>query len=517
MIPRLIRTPIAEPPRAIILADRSSGQDRPSGFATDLFGALVSADGTGAAVEKLRRPDALVVTTGQQPGLFTGPLYTVYKALSAAALAAALERRWHRPVVPLFWLAGDDHDFAEANHTSWLAADGTLRNAELRKRAPDEPLTPMYRELLGDDVNAALAKLEADLPPSEFRESTVDWLRRHYRETATVASAFGAAMAELLAPLGILCFDSTHAAAKRAAAPVLLAALDQAGELDRRLVTRVAELRTEGVDAGVAVGEQATLVMLEASAGRDRLIATAGGFVTRRSGERFTREALARIAAEEPQRLSPNVLLRPIVESASIPTVAYAGGPGELRYLRLAEVLYQPLKVPPQQPVPRWSGLLVEARVDRVLEKFGATLEELLAGGGHLEARLVRSQLPDDATAALAKLRAAIEREYGTLGRAAAGIDPTIEKPVLNARNQALAGTQDVEKRLVQHLKKRQEVELGQVARAREAVLPGGKPQERVLTLAPWLARSGPMLLQELLADMKSWYDAGLEGVPVPS
>ena len=152
----------------------------------------------------------LAVTTGQQPALFTGPLYTIHKALSAAALAAVLEQQWGRPVVPLFWVAGDDHDFAEASHAEWLGQDGGVTGASLPPRAPDAPLTPMYRELLGPGVVEAFAALERDLPPSEFREPTLDWIRRHFRPEATVAAAYARALAELLAPLGVLVFDSTH-------------------------------------------------------------------------------------------------------------------------------------------------------------------------------------------------------------------------------------------------------------------------------------------------------------------
>jgi bacillithiol biosynthesis cysteine-adding enzyme BshC len=513
MIPRIVATPLP----ASLREARELHPSRPGGASPAVLEAFIHAPGAEAALTRLRGPDTLVVSTGQQPGLFTGPLYTLHKALSAAALAAVLERRWQRPVVPVFWLAGDDHDFAEASHASWLSADGSVKTTELRKRQADAPLTPMYREPLGPEVETALAALEADLPPSEFRDATLDWLRRHYRPEHTVAGAFGQALAELLAPLGIVCFDSTHPAAKRAAAPHLLRALDLAPELDRRLASRAEQMAAEGLDAGVAVGEGATLVMLESSTGRDRLVIAERGFTTRRGGERFELADLTRIAEEGPARLSPNVLLRPVVESALLPTVAYVAGPAELRYLRLAGALYEPLAVPAQLPVPRWSGVLVEARVDRVLEKFGATLEELLTPGAQLEARIIRSQLPDEATAALTELRDAIESAYAVLARSAATIDPTIEKPVLNARTQALAGTQDVEKRLVHHLKKRQETELSQITRARSAVLPGGKPQERVLTPAPFIARYGPSLLTELLTEIETWYAGGLEGARVPS
>jgi len=490
---------------------------RTGGLDPALAEAFVASPTRDAQLARLLRPGALAVTTGQQPGLFTGPLYTVHKAVSAVALSRLLERRWNRPVVPVFWLAGDDHDFAEASSAAWIGADGALSTAALPPRPPDAPLTPMYREPLGDGVVGALAALADGLPTSEFREATLAWLERHYRPDATVAGSFAGAVAELLAPLGVLAFDSTHPAAKRAAAPHLVRALLQARELDRDLDQWSEAQGASARNSGITVGDGAALVMLEASLGRDRLVQDDGGFVTRRSRERFDLAALDRIAAADPGRLSPNVLLRPAVESALLPSVSYLGGPGELRYLALTPPIYDRLEIPRQLPLPRWSGVIVEPRVDRVLEKFGVSLEELVAPPGPLEARLVRSQLPPRAVDALERLRTALAAEYAVLERAAVEIDPTLARPTQGARQQALAATQDLEKKLVQHLKRRQETELGQLARARTAVAPGGKPQERVVTVAPFLARYGPGLLEELAGAFEEWYRRALEGPSEPA
>ena len=492
-------------------------EPRRGGLDSTLHDAFVASDARDAALARLAEPGAIAVTSGQQPGLFTGPLYTVHKALSTAALAQVLERQWSRPVVPIFWVAGDDHDFAEASHTAWLGADGALVTAALPPRPADAPLTPMYRQTLGDGVTAALEALGSSLPESEFRDETLAWLGRYYRPAATVAGAFAGAMAELLAPAGIVCFDSSHPAAKAAAAPIVLRALEHAAAIDADLEQQSEALGETARTSGVMVGDGAALVMLEGRQGRDRLMASEGAFVTRRGRERFTLDELAAIAEREPTQLSPNVLLRPVVESALLPTVAYLGGPAELRYLAFTPPVYRRLGVERQRPLPRWSGVLVERRVDRVLEKFGIELAELMEPPGALESRLVRSQLPGEAIEALEGLRSSVEEGYAVLERSATEIDPTLARPVQSARHHALSGTQEIEKKLVQHLKRRQETELGQIARARTAVLPGGKPQERVLTLAPFLARYGPALLGDLRDAIESWYAGALEGASTPS
>ncbi len=509
MMPRLVPTPLGPP--------AEWPEERPGGIAQELLAACLTPTGGRLPLDRLQHPDAVVVTTGQQPGLFLGPLYAVHKALSAAALARILESRWQRPVIPIFWIAGDDHDFTEANHAAWLDAHGAVVTATLRARPPEAPLTPMYREPLGPEVEAALRLLGEGLPPSEFRDETVDWLRRHYRPEATVGGAFGGALAELLAPFGVVCLDSTHAAVKRAAAGVIVRAAGLARELDGALAERARALAEADNDPGIGVGDGASLVMLEAALGRDRLVLDGDGFLTRRSQERLSRRDVEAIADTSPERLSGNVLLRPVVESAILPTVAYVGGPGELRYLTLTVPIYEGLGIRRQLPIPRWSGLLVEPRVDRVLGKFGATLEELMAPDAALEARVVQSQVPEDSTAALEDLRRALEDGYGRLQRAAVEVDPTLERPIQGYLRHALSGLRDAEKKLLQHLKRRQEVEMGQIERARNAVLPHGKPQERVLSAVSFLARYGPELLAGLAEAAHASYADALVGRAVPS
>jgi len=152
-----------------------------------------------------------------------------------------------------------------------------------------------------------------------------------------------------------------------------------------------------------------------------------------------------------------------------------------------------------------------------VLDKFGVSLADLSAPPGALEARLVRAQLPAEVVEALERLRTSLDEGYGVLERAASDIDPTLARPTQTARQQAVGGTQEIEKKLVHHLKRRQETELGQLARARTAVLPNGKPQERVLTAAPFLARYGNGLLAELTDAFEGWYRAALEGPSEPA
>ncbi len=451
---------------------------------------------------------ALCVTTGQQPGLLTGPLFTVYKALTAAALADALEGRLGRPVVPVFWVAGDDHDLAESNHIHYLTPENDVHRAAVRERSSHDPLTPLYRESLGSDIEQVLADLAAALPPTEFRDDVFAWLGAHYTPSNDFASAFAGSLAALLGDFGVVVFRPTSVAAKGAMAPRLVQALRDAAPLDEALRQRATQLEAAGEPAPVPVGDGASLVMIEGSQGRDRLVAEGDGFVTRRSAESWTMDELERVAREEPERLSPNVLLRPVVEAVLLPTLAYVAGPGEARYLPQCAPVYAALGVVPQTPFPRWSAFAIEPRVTKVLEKYEIARDDLRRTD--LESSLVRGDMGADITEPLAALRTALANEYQALQDAVVAVDPTLKKSVQSTRNAAMTGLKDLEKRIVALLKKRNEIVVQQIEKARHNVYPTGKPQERVFTVAPYLVRYGREFLAAALTEARVHVEACL-------
>ncbi len=460
----------------------------------------------GAARERLDQlfnDGALCVTTGQQPGLFTGPLFTVYKALTTVALARSLERIANRPVVPVFWVGGDDHDLAESNHLYLLTMANEVQRLSLPERSHDAPSLPLYREALGPEVEAITAAHAAQTPETEFRPEVLDWVSRHYSAETDFATAFAGAIADLLGAYGLIVFRPTHVAAKRVMAPLLLRALDQGATLDRALAARAAEMERAGITAPVSVGDGATPVMIEATLGRDRLLLGEGQFEARRSGETWTLDELGQIADADPQRLSPNVLARPVIEAALLPTLAYVAGPSELRYLPQCQPLYESLDVAPQVPFPRWSGRVIETRVSKVLEKFSISAEDLSAPEGQLEASLVRGDMPTEATRAMTEIRRVLGTEYRQLRESAEQVDPTLRKPVQAAQNNALSGIADIEKRMVTHLKKQNDIVVQQIAKVRHNLFPLGKPQERVFNVVAYLIRYGPSFLDTVLEDIE--------------
>ena len=470
MIARILSTPLSKAVPRIPAG-------KPRRISADVLAAVLPGPGR----DRLASGEVLAVTTGQQPGLFTGPLYTINKALAAIALARRLEQERGQAVVPVFWVAGDDHDFAEGNHAWVLGQGGEPVRIVLRERAHEAPQLPLFREPCGAEVEAALAALDAALPDSEFKPAVLDWLKQSYRPDNNLADAAAEAINATLGGRGLAVFRAYDRAAKRVASPWLLRGLD------------------ETLDDGL------TPVLIEGTLGRDRLRHDGKDFGTRRSGERFTRAQLEKIAGETPERLSPNVLLRPVIEAALFPTVAYVGGPGEMEYLPESGPLFQRLGVAPQAHVPRWSGVIIEARIEKVLTKHGLTPADFDSPPGALETRVAKAELPPDLAASLQALRDDVASRFARISGEVQQLDPTLERTVESARNAALAGTNEIEKKLIASLKRTQGTVLGQLARARAALMPQGQPQERVLTAASFLARYGPEVVDAIAAEVARW------------
>ena len=466
----------------------ASGAARRAVCDPSLRDAFLPSPAREAALARLAEPGALAVTTGQQPGLFTGPLYTVHKALSAAALAPGAGATVGRAR----WCRSSGSRATITTSPRRATRRGSARTAPSRPRRcrRGHPMRRSRRCTASRSARvsrAALDALGASLPPSEFRDATLDWLgaalpaggdRRRRPSPAR--------MAELLAPSGVVVLRQ-HPSGGQARRPHRSScrALEQARERSMPTSTgRPRRLATTARTSGVTVGDGAALVMLEGAQGRDRLVAADGAV-----------RHPARQGAVQPRR--PCQDRGSASRRGSRPTCCFG------RWSRARCCLPSPISAgrascatwPSRRRsttgsassasarCPAGRACMVEPRVDRVLEKFGVDARG--AAGPARRARGAAGAVPAARRGAGGARRdpgRARTRATARWSRARARSIPTLARPIQGARHQALAGTQEIEKKLVQHLKRRQETELGQIGRARTAVLPGGKPQERVLT-----------------------------------
>ena len=440
---------------------------------------------TGAAADRLRRVadgNGIVVTTGQQPGLFGGPLYTWSKAISALALADEIQRATGIPTAPVFWAATDDADYAEASWTALAVPGGAVRIAMPATKPVGVPMSAMP---LGDPSDALDALAQACGATADDRPLAA--ARAAYRAGVSVGDAYVALLRTLMEPLGIAVLNASHEAVVGAARPFALRALERADVIAAALRDRDAAIRQAGFTPQVAEVAGLSLVFERVPDGGEK----------RRIG---IAEARSAAVAASSAILSPNVLLRPVVERAILPTVSYVAGPGEIAYFAQVSAVATALDLAWPLIVPRWSTTVIEPHVLRILHRFGLAVEDL-ADPHAAESRLGRGAVPAAIDKALRELRDEVERRSAALADAAAAAPLDVQPTVFEGTRRAIEHRIDrVERRVVAAVKRREADTLRQIGTARGALYPLGIRQERALNALPLLARHGSALLARMTA-----------------
>ncbi len=453
--------------------------------------------GDPARLERFVEQGGYMVTTGQQPALFGGPLYSILKALTAVRLAEALETRLGRPVLPLFWVASEDHDWEEASHADLVGLDNEVHRFDV---APPDPVVQpaLHRVRLSEAVERVADEFIKQLPETEFSPPYFELIRRSFRAGVTIPEGFHETLQTLLGRFGLVFTDAAHPAVKRDSAAVLRAELHRAAELEGILRDTGAALGAAGYPLQVPVLENGVNLFLEGPGGRERLYRHGTGFQLRTSGASATLEEVLAARDADPGALSPNVLLRPVVESSLFPTLAYVGGPGEVAYFAQLGDYFEAHGIRMPVVYPRWGATPVEAKVRKVLDKFGVAIEALARPFHEIAGEMARGEVPDDVRAALGKLRGAVGASAGELQAVTRGVDPTLKGPVQHMRSQAFAAIDDLERKVVQAVKRETDIALQQLEKAQVHLYPRGRPAERIQSPFYYLTRYGEAVLDDL-------------------
>ena len=460
--------------------------------AETIRGSLIQADwltplapafnASGAAAARLERAAAsgFAVTAGQQPGLFGGPLYTWWKALTALSLADRLEKETGLPVVPVFWAATDDSDYAEAAGTVVATNSG----AERVSLPPMDDTGRALAEVKLGDVSAQLGKLIA-ATGSAPNASILDLVRSAYSPDHTIGSAYVDLLRNILEPLGVAVIDAAHPSVRAAAFPVLTQALAQSQQIEDALLARSDELKTEKLSAQVKVVKGRSLVFAVADGERDRV---------------RIKDAAGMAESTEVGSLGPNVLLRPIVERSIIPTVAYIGGPAEVAYFAQVTAVADAMRVTRPVVVPRWSGMVIEPRVERILERYSLTPEDFRDPHA-VETRMARESLSPDLVNRIQDFRKTVDASVANLS-AAPGADIVAPAVVEGLKRNVAHRIERLERRYTAAVKRDGNEALREIAIARGALFPEGAPQERSLNFIPLLARYGDEIISSAMSEI---------------
>ena len=428
-----------------------------------------------ASAERLCSRETLAVVTGQQPGLFGGPLYSLIKAMSTAAAARELEAQTGQPVVPVFWIEGDDHDFEEIRNAWFLNRAGSPR--PLRYEPEDEHVgLPAFRRVLDDSILELHGQLPEILPETEYTRDLLLAAQDCYAPGRSLSEAFGRLLLHLSQGSGLVVMDPTSPELKRLAFPVYETAVRNEAEGRRQIKARTREIEAIGFQ-GQAAPEGYGVFCTGTTGVRARVR-------TDSAGQRP--EAVLDGCVE---RLSAAVLLRPLVQDFLLPTAMYVGGPSEIAYHAQMGDLYGIHRIPRPLVIPRHQVAILTKSQLRVLDQDGIGFDELSAGD---EAALNRRAADPAAGAAFARANEAVDSSLADVEAAAGAVDRSLTAAVRRARGKVRAIIADLEAKSVRAAKRRDEERRQRFLRARNALFPGGTPQERRLSPLVFANRYGP-------------------------
>jgi bacillithiol biosynthesis cysteine-adding enzyme BshC len=463
--------------------------DYPSERRARLVAAMRAQNGDGSpALAKLAQEGTVTVLTGQQVGLFSGPAYTLYKALTAVQLARQLSEQQGIPAVPVFWLATEDHDLAEVS-TCWsfTTQHEPVRLETAHAAVSDRPVGGIPMESL------PLDKLTESLAGFPFADEIDARIRRAYQPGRTYGEAFSAFLRELLEPYGLLFFDPMHPASRALGAEFIAKAVDAAPDLTEQLLDRNKRLNDAGYHAQIHIERHTSLFFLLEDGHRITL--------RRRNGE-YVGAKDRRISPEElkdkAHQISPNAALRPVLQDFMMPTVAYIGGPAELAYLAQSAVIYQTLLGRMPVAVPRNAFTLVDERSAKLMGRYQLQIDAFFNGEEPLRETIAARLTPPELVGTFGETEAAIRANLARLRQQVESFDHT------------LAAALDKGASKIQHQLSKMQLKVARESLRRDhraqqdarflynTIYPHKHLQERFYTILPFLARHGTDLVARL-------------------
>ena len=463
-----------------------------------------------AAGARLRDPQTVAVVTGQQAGLFGGPLFTLLKALTAIELAQRLGAEHGIPAVAVFWIDAEDHDWDEVKSCGVL--DGSLAHRTITiGNPPGAQVEPVARVRLDGSIGAALAELAATLPATEFTAPMLETLRTAYDPGVGMADAFGRWMESVLGPRGLIVFNSADPAAKPLAAGVFVREIERAGETARLAADAGAAMESRGYTAQVTPHLD-TVALFHLNHGRQPIRMQGDSFLV--GDQAQSRSALLERVRQAPAEFSPNVLLRPVVQDTLFPTVCYVAGPNELAYLGQLRGVYDAFGIPMPLMFERGTATLLDSNAARFLARHDVGLEQLQAQDEAVLNQLLASQLPPGVDAAMQDAALLLQERMEQLAANVAQIDATLEGAARSALGRMQDDLKKLQAKIIQAAKRKDETLRRQFQHVQAQAFPGGAPQERAVGFVHFLNKYGPILIDRLLEEMPP--DMGVHWVITP-
>ena len=450
------------------------------------------------------RAGAAAIVTGQQVGLFGGPMFAIYKALTAVKLAEEATATGI-DAVPVFWLATYDHDLAEVNHVSIPGSDGLLRT--LTSSSHGVPGAPVSNVRLGEEILPVVEEAVSLLGDSEASR----FLRESYRPGETLGTAFARFYTRLFSQWGVILLDASDAELHHVAAPIYRAAIERAEDLDTALLARGDALERAGYYQQVKVTPSSVLLFATRDGARTAIHRREGSnkgvefaIGGEPGAERISSAELLDRIASAPENFSPNVLLRPVVQDYLLPTLAYTGGAAEAAYFAQVGAVYEKIPGRVTPIVPRFSATVVEPKVQRWLGQYGITVRDAFDGPEALRQTLASRSLPAGLQAAFERANQSVEESFSGLQEALAKLDPTLVEASQTGASKVKYQLDRLRERAMAAELRRSEVVSRHAVALSQALYPENALQERGVAGIYFVARHGTELLRSIYDTMRT-------------
>ena len=445
-----------------------------------------NADGDAAmeaSLDLLSRSGTVVVATGQQVGLLGGPAFTLYKALTAVQCARELMRRG-TPAVPVFWLATEDHDLEEVSHAWILGPSSPPRRLDAATDGDEDAAVGEVRVR-----DAKLDDLAETLRGLPHADEAVRLARDAYACSPTFGEAFRSFYRPLFSGTGLLFLCPMSEGIRTLAAPLVRQAIRRAPELSDALLRRGGGLQAAGYHQQVHFRGSTSLVLLFESAARVALKRRNGAYWS--TSRAYSREDLLAMLEHSPLAISPNALLRPVMQDYLLPTAALVAGPSEAAYLAQSSVLYDELLGRMPAVLPRASFTVLDGASRKLLGKYGMSLADCLVPRSEIEARIASAIVPPPLKDSLAARRGEIRRLLGEMETALGEFDPTLADSFTVSRRKIEYQLDKIESKVSREAYRRAGTARRHASTLADFVYPAGHLQERFYSVPLMLAKFG--------------------------
>lgn len=452
---------------------------------------------TLANIDLLKNETTLTVVTGQQIGILGGPLYTLYKIITAVKLARQLKERFEEfNFVPVFWLEADDHDFNEIRSVKVINDQNELESIGYLDEIPGEEAKQSVGNLaITSEINSFFEKVSSSLRETEFTAGLLGRLKDFYSEGKTLKQAFRELIFWLFDEYGLVILDPQDVKVKSLLAPVFEKEVERFREHTQELVLTSAKLE-EIYHAQVKI--KPVNLFYSTDDGRYPIEPVDENFRLKRKRKQFSRDELLNEIRTGPHRFSPNVLLRPICQDYLLPTAFYIAGPSEISYFAQITPMYDFFDIAMPVIYPRASVTIIEKGIRSNLDKYNLELKDIFIKTDSLKEQVISGISDTDLDTVFESISQRIESAFDDLRDSLASIDKTISDSSDRYREKAISSLGDLKNKAVQARNKRHEISLKQIDKIAGSLYPSENLQERELNFVFFANKYGDAFIQKL-------------------